>query len=177
MISYIVATMGRPHLQTTLASIECWPGDEIIVVGNVQTAERGHVRLFAHEPGGDWGSTERNYALPLARGRYVSHMDDDDVYAPGTRARLAGAAISNPHGVTIFRMRLPNGNLLWRDPVIRHGNVGTPMIFHPNDPSKLGRFGEKQDCGDLRFLESMGWKGDDIAFNPEVIAHLGQPHV
>ena len=176
MISYIVATIGRPSLQRTLESIECWPGDEIIVIGNVQTAERGHVRLFAHPPGRDWGSKERNAAMPLARGRFISHMDDDDVYVPGTRAKLALAMVDHPNGPTIFRMRLPGGGVLWNDRAIRWGNVGLPMIFHPNDPKRLGRFGVDQDCGDLRFLETMGWSAGEIAWREDVIAELGQAH-
>jgi hypothetical protein len=34
MISFIVPTIGRPSLAKTLASIECWPGDEVLLVGS-----------------------------------------------------------------------------------------------------------------------------------------------
>lgn len=176
MISFIIATIGRPSLADTLQSIECWPGDEVIVIGNVETRTDGHVRYIASPPGHDWGSTERNIATPLATGRYLSHMDDDDVYAPGTRARMADAIAQAPEKFTIFRMRLPDGSTLWRDPVVRWGNVGTPMMFMPNRPEKLGRWGEKQDCGDLHFLQTMRWHPSDIVWSPEVIAHIGQAH-
>jgi hypothetical protein len=89
MISFIVPTIGRPSLAKTLASIECWPGDEVLLVGS----PNGHTHPFAHHvpcpPGGDWGHAERNYSTPMARCRYIAHIDDDDVYAPGTRALMA----------------------------------------------------------------------------------------
>jgi hypothetical protein len=177
VISYIVATVNRPSLKATLASIECWPGDEIIVVGNVQTRAVGHVRCVSCEPGHDWGSTERNIATPLAHGKYLAHIDDDDTYAPGARMLLASAIIANPTGVSMFRMRLPNGGLLWKEREIRWGNVGTPMFFTPNNPAKMGQWGEQRDCGDLHFLQTMGWTPDEIAWRDEVLVEIGQPHV
>jgi hypothetical protein len=178
VISYIVATVGRESLQTTLESIECWDGDEIIIIGKVKTKDMGHVRCINCPPGNDWGSTERNIATKLARGRYLSHMDDDDVYAKGSRALFASAIIENPAKVTIFRMKLLSGSVLWQDPEIRHGNVGTPMILMPNDPAKMGTWGENQDCGDLRFLETMGWdRASEVAWRREVVAEIGQAHV
>lgn len=174
MISFIVATIGRPTLASTLASIELWPGDEVIVIGNVETRTDGAVRYVACPPGRDWGSTERNVATPLARGRFLSHMDDDDVYAPGARAAMARAMADNK--LTIFRMRYANGNTLWQVPELRLGNVGTPMMFMPNDPEKLGQWGERMDCGDFYFLQTMRWGPDDVAWDSTVIALVGQVH-
>lgn len=176
MISFIIATIGRPSLADTLASIECWHGDEVIVIGNVATHTEGHVRYIACPPGGDWGSTERNIATPLARGRYLAHIDDDDVYAPGHRAVMADAIARHPTVPTIFRMRLPDGSTLWDLPIIKWGNVGTPMFLTPNEPAKLGRWGEHQDCGDLRFLQTMQWRNHDVAWREDVIALVGQVH-
>lgn len=176
MISFIVATIGRASLADTLASIKCWPGDEVIVIGNVPTTTEGAVRYLTSPPGGDWGSTERNVATPLARGRYLAHIDDDDVYAPGARALMAAAITHTPDRLVIFRMRYPDGFTIWRDPIVRWGNVGTPMLLMPNVPAKLGQWGERQDCGDLHFLQTMRWSGDEIAWCPDVIAHVSQVH-
>lgn len=173
-ISFIVATLNRPSLAATLASIELWPEDELIVIGNVETRDEGQVRYIACPPGNDWGSTERNVATPLARGRYLAHIDDDDVYVPGTRALMASAMQTGQ--LTIFRMQYPDGYTLWELPVVKWGNVGTPMIFMPNDPAKLGQWGEQRDCGDLHFLQTMRWAPPEILWKPDIIAQVAQVH-
>jgi Glycosyl transferase family 2 len=176
-ISFIIATAGeRVSLQDTLASIECWPGDEVIVIGNVPTHTDGHVRYVTCPLGHDWGSTERNVATPLANGQYLAHIDDDDVYAPGHRALMAKAIEADPDALTIFKMQYPSGFTLWQDRLVRWGNVGTPMLLIPNDAAKMGLWGEQQDCGDLHFLQTMRWTPADIAWVPEVIAHVSQVH-
>lgn len=173
-VSFIVATIGRPSLEATLDSIELWPGDEVIVIGNVDTRTDGAWRYLACPPGHDWGSTERNIATPLARGQYLAHIDDDDIYAPGARAAMASAEATGR--LTIFKMRYANGNTLWNEPSIHKGNIGTPMIFMPNDPAKLGQWGERMDCGDFFFLQTMRWKADEIRWDPTVIALVEQAH-
>lgn len=175
-VSYIIATIGRPSLADTLASIECWPGDEVIVIGNVVSRTEGHIRYIACPPGHDWGSTERNIAMPLARGDYLAHIDDDDVYAPGARAAMEDAMTSAPGHLAIFRMRYANGFTLWHEPAIRYGNVGTPMIFMPNQPTKLGRWGEQMDGGDFHFLQTMEFRRDQIVWHPQVIALVKEAH-
>lgn len=172
MISFIVPTVGRPSLLKTLQSIECWPGDEVLIVGNVKESVRGAARYIPCEPGGDWGHTERNFATPLARCRYIAHIDDDDTYAPGTRAHMGDAIRTNPGRPVLFRMQYPNGITLWDEPEIRCGNVGTPMFLIPNQPTRLGRW-ESFVGGDCAFLQSSKWKADDYVWRPEIIALLG----
>ena len=176
MISFIIATIGRPSLAATLASIEIWPGDEIIVIGAVPNRVDGHIRYVSCPPGHDWGSTERNVATPLARCPYLAHIDDDDVYAPGARALMADAIASGPDRFTIFKMQYESGLVIWNDPIIRWGNVGTPMMLVPNVTAKMGQWGEKRDCGDLHFLQTMKWSGDEIVWRHDVIAHIRQVH-
>lgn len=180
MISFIVPTVCRPSLVKTLASIETWPGDEIICVSDMSLnlhmqdfiRSRLEIRCYHCSPGGDWGHTERNVATPMATGRYLAHIDDDDVYAPGTRALMADAIERTPDRPVLFRMRYPNGITLWGQPELRCGNVGTPMILIPNVPERLGRFGSFVG-GDCAYLEEMKWERDEIVWRPEVIALLG----
>lgn len=176
MITFIIATIGRPSLQAAIESIETWPDDEILVVGNVPTMTDGCIRYVSCPPGHDWGSTERNWATPLARGRYLAHLDDDDAYVPGHRALMADAITHAPDRPTLFRMRLPNGVLLWDQPILVCGQVGTPMMLIPNKPSHLGRWGEGQDCGDFAFLATMKWAHHEIVWRTDVIAQIGQAH-
>ena len=91
MISFIVASIGRPSLSQTLRSIELFPGDELIVVGAMGNTSDPRVRFIPATPGGDWGHSERNLVMPYARGQYLAHIDDDDVYVLGTRQRMEDA--------------------------------------------------------------------------------------
>lgn len=180
MITFIVPTVGRPSLAKTLSSIECWPGDEVIIVGELATLEpyvdlsdAAHGVRFLHCPrGNDWGHTERNYATPRARGRYIAHIDDDDVYAPNARAYMADAIQQTPGRPVIFRMQYPNGITLWQEPVIRCGNLGTPCFLIPNRPTMMGTW-QPFIGGDCAFLESSKWKAEDYVWREEVIAYLG----
>jgi hypothetical protein len=172
MISFIVPTIGRPSLAKTLASIECWPGDEILVVGSWNMVGDTRPRYIVHAPGRDWGHTERNFATPMAHGHYLAHIDDDDVYMPGHRALMADAIIKTPNRPVLFKMRYPNGITLWQEPELRCGNVGTPMILIPNVPEKLGRF-ESFVGGDCAYLEQAKWPREEFVWRPEVIALLG----
>ena len=171
-ISFIVPTIGRPSLTVTLKSIELRPGDEILVVGAVKEGRQGPIRYIPCEPGGDWGHTERNYATPLARGQYIAHIDDDDVYAPGTRAHMEDAMREAQGKPVLFRMRFPNGVTLWQEPVIKCGNIGTPCMLIPNRPTMLGTW-ESFVGGDCRFLETCKWKPEEYVWRKEVIALLG----
>lgn len=171
-ISFLVPSVGRSSLVKTLRSIECWPGDEILVVGSMGGIVDPRVRFIPHAPGGDWGHTERNFAMPLARGSYIAHIDDDDRYAPDTRTLMESAIRETPGRPVLFRMRFPNGITLWQEKVIQCGNVGTPMILMPNDPQKFGRW-ESFGGGDCAFLTSCKWTPEEYVWREEVIALLG----
>jgi hypothetical protein len=157
MISFIVPTIGRPSLHDTLASIETRTGDEILVIGDLIEVDDPRVRVVQCSPGQDWGARERNFATPFACGRYIAHIDDDDIYAPGTRDLMADAIEQTPDRPVLFRMRFPNGIVLWQEPVLRCGNVGTPMMLIPNMPMMLGTWGSFVG-GDCHFLETMRWR-------------------
>jgi hypothetical protein len=178
-VTYIVPTVGRPSLLRTLASIETWPGDEILIVGERRQFtdasviwQKAGVRFVQCPRGNDWGHTERNVATSQAKGQYIAHIDDDDVYAPGTRTLFESAMQAAPGRPTIFRMRFPNGITLWQDQQIRCGNLGTPCFLMPNVPSKLGTWMPFVG-GDCAFLESSKWPADEYVWRPEVIALLG----
>jgi hypothetical protein len=172
MISFLVPTIGRKSLSATLRSIETMPGDEILVIGETCPTADPRVRHIACPPGRDWGALERNYATPFAKCRYLAHIDDDDTYALGTRALMADAIAKTPAKPVLFRMQFPNGITLWQEPVLRCGNVGTPMMLIPNRPTMLGTWGSFVG-GDCNFLETMKWTPDEIVWRPEIIALLG----
>lgn len=172
MITYIVPTTGRASLITTLNSIECWNGDEILLVSDHYRVNDPRVRYVDCKPGGDWGHTERNVATPHAKGEYIAHIDDDDVYTPGSRALMENAIQQAKGNPILFRMRFPNGITLWHERQIRCGNVGTPMFLIPNVPSRLGEW-QSFVGGDCAFLETSKWAPSDYVWRPEIIALLG----
>lgn len=85
---------------------------------------------------------------------------------------MADAIDRTPDCPVLFRMQYPNGLTLWQEPVLRCGNVGTPMILIPNAPEKLGRFLPFVG-GDCAYLESMKWDRSEIVWREEIIALLG----
>lgn len=172
MITFIVATIGRPSLLQTLRSIECWPGDEILMVSNKYRTSDPRVRYVDCAPGHDWGHTERNFAQQHARGQYIAHIDDDDLYAPGARTFMEDHIHKHPSQPALFRMRAPNGITLWRDEKIYCGNVGTPQILMPNRSEMFGTWGSFVG-GDCAFLESCKWVPEDYVWRSEIVALLG----
>lgn len=172
-ISFIVPTIGRASLARTLASIETWPGDEILVVGQLGAVTLSPAcRYTSCAPGDDWGMAERNLGMSVAQGEYLSFMDDDDWYAPKARPLLDDAIRAAPTRPLIFKMQYPHGGTLWQDREIRCGNVGTPMIVVPNDPAKLGTWGPGY-VGDLGFYETLKWAPEAFVWREEILAHLG----
>lgn len=172
MITFIVPTVGRPSLIRTLNSIECWNGDEILIVSDGFRVRDPRARFIDCKPGGDWGHTERNFATPFAKGKYIAHIDDDDIYAPGSRALMEDAITKAANKPILFRMRFPNGITLWREKEIKCGNVGTPMFLMPNEQEKFGQW-KSFLGGDCAFLESSKWDPSEYMWRPEVIALLG----
>lgn len=175
-LSYIVPTIGRDTLKRTLDSIELRAGDEILLVGELcpEWVKPSPTLRFIECPrGNDWGHSERNYAIPFARGTHIAQIDDDDWYAPGARDLIQSAIDANPDRPAFFRMRYPSGTELWREPVLAFGNVGTPMGIIPNVPERLGLF-KSYHGGDFAFYASCLWDMNEIAWRPEVIVELGK---
>ncbi len=180
-LSVVVGTLGRPSLAATLLSIasQRLPGDETIVVSSdplvsVLATEHGcrFVRIAA--PGGDWGDTERQAGMEHATGDYVCFLDDDDVHVPGARQIIEDAIAATPATPLMFRMRFGDSDyILFLDPEIRLGNVGTPMIVLPNDPAKLGKWGRRLERGgDYDFIRTMKWRPDEVVWVRQIIAQV-----
>lgn len=170
-ISLVIATVSRPTLARSLNSLvgQDWrEGDEVLVIGDgPQPVAKELCGLFAksvpirylENPGqtGMWGHHPRNWVLDkgLCRGDYLMALDDDDEYTEDAirvaRQAFAECPRPRPH---VFRMSgHPAVGTVWKEPVMRAGNLGTPCLALPNDPTKLGRYGLRY-AGDFDFAES-----------------------
>ena len=158
--SVIVPTAGRKTLLGTLDSIvgQLEPGDEVIV------------RASRDE---DFGNAARQSVIERAKGTHLVFMDDDDQFARGAFRTIRRFAEEHPNRIGIFRMRYDNGLSLWTEPVVRLGNVGTPMFCVPNS-GKLGswRAGGIPRHGDFEFLRgTIALQGEPL-FRPEIVAFV-----
>ncbi len=154
--SIIVATSGRDTLTRTLASLapQLEHGDELLVIRNDEAP---------------WGHATRDEALGRAKGSHLWFMDDDDIAADLALAEIRIAVSKQPDAVHIFRMK--QGNLiLWRQPVVRIGNVGTPMMVIPNVPGKLGRWGTVYEADGHFIAETLAIRGDEPVFHEQIVA-------
>jgi hypothetical protein len=163
-VSYIVPTIGRPTLQRALDSIELWPGDEILVAQN-------------DTPDGGWGAHERNVAVPQAKGGWLAFLDDDDIFLPGARAAHAlginSAIRRRSIAPIIFKMRYAGtGDVVWKTPELFYGNVGTPMMLVPNDPSHLRPEFSARHGQDWDYLEGSKWPRRVFQWRGEVVAEI-----
>ena len=159
-ISFVIPSIGRKSLQRTVGSIEKRDGDEIIVVQHTP-------------PSGTWGNAERKEGIAKAKGDYIAFIDDDDYYVKGHREIMAKAIDKNPGKPHLFRMKYPNGDILWRTKEMISGNIGSPMILVPNQPGMFYRFQfpGATNMGDYYFVAR--WKFPETIWEEEIIALLG----
>ena len=134
------------------------PGDELLVDRNVD---------------GDMGSEARNRLLRKATGSHLVFLDDDDEFTRGGLERMRRFADTNPDRIGIFRMRLPSGDLIWREPVFEYGCVGSPTMIVPNRYGELGSWRQTSLGNDWNFLEeTVRLQGAEPIFVDEVVAAL-----
>jgi glycosyltransferase involved in cell wall biosynthesis len=167
--SIIVPTRGRRSLRATLDSIveQLEPGDEILV-----SCSRAN----------DFGDSARQSLVERARGSHLVFIDDDDQFARGAFAAMRSFVREYPDRIGIFRMRYPDGRVLWREPVVRRGNVSTQMFCVPNVPGKLGswactgvrvsRSGRRYDLADYAFIAETIALQEEPVFREEIVAHI-----
>lgn len=160
-ISFIVPTKGRPSLQKTIESINLWPGDELLVIKH-------------NPPSGNWGNSERQEGTDRAKCDFLAYMDDDDVYTTGHREIMDKAIRENPKNYPImFKMKYPNGRVLWDRKKIACGNVSTQMFLVPNIKDNLHRWEPTRFAADFIFADKWAWPAKLTLWREEIIAYLG----
>jgi glycosyltransferase involved in cell wall biosynthesis len=154
-LSIIIASSGRPSLRAAVDSVlhQLRPGDEVLVDVN-DTAP--------------WGHRARNLAMPRAKGDALLFLDDDDCYIDGAldvMRKAVEVVDDRPH---IFRMRYPEGPVIWTEATLRLGMVSTQMICVPNIPEKLGVWKEDAYEGDWYFIKETVEKMGQPCFHSEI---------
>lgn len=167
-ISFILPTTGRQTLQRTLASIETYPGDEMIVLRQSEPLPN------------DYGNYSRNKGMDMASGDYLAFIDDDDMYVPHHREIMAKAIAENTHSrPIIFKIKFnDNGRVIWRKPEFWPQNFGSPCLLVPNTKSHLATWpttGTKKvlRLGDFYFMDRLKWSRTHYIWRDEIIALIG----
>ena len=149
-ISILIPTAGRDTILYcihTLSQQELIDGDEILFIGDgpqkeveQQIEALGPPFRYVEGPHtNDWGHSQINLGLTLARADFIMTTDDDDGYYPraieSVRAKLTSPG---PH---LFRFVTNDRILVWRS--VDHGFVGESLlgghnIVLPNIPGCRG---------------------------------------
>ena len=125
---------------------------------------------------GCWGHSIRNKFQGTFHTDYISNFDDDDVYAENCMLQVRQDIKENFGKLLMYKFRNCDG-IQWREPVIKHGNVGTPTGLIPNDPSILGTWGEFAG-GDAYFYETTRDKiGNNNIVWKDFLIYKTRPHV
>ena|SRR3990167_3907052 len=160
-ISFIVPTIGRASLKKTLASIELWPKDELLVIQH-------------NPPSRNWGNAERQEGTDKAKCDYLAFIDDDDTYVPMHRLIQDAVLRDNIYDYPVmFRMRYPSGRILWQTKSIDCGNIGAPMFLVPNIKKNLHKWELTRSAADFIFADKWTWSAKLTIWREEVIALLG----
>ena len=184
-LSIIIPTIGRQELRRILEELapQLSPQDEVLVIGDGpqpkarEIAGRfdSRVKYWEHGPDHCWGYPQRNWAMPRASGSHLMFFDDDDRCAPTALQHIRDAARANPGRPLMFREVHEEG-LIWVRKRVELSNVSTQLFVVPNDPTKLGAWGQRY-VGDYDFVVStlaLYPGGDEaLVWREEVIAVHG----
>jgi glycosyltransferase involved in cell wall biosynthesis len=190
-LSIVTPTQGRPTLERMIASgrDQLLPGDEWLVVIDAHEMAREAVYAVARRVGAacpqcralsldvgyhDHGHSQINHGMEEARGDWLVHMDDDDVFTVGAldAIRRAIAALDGPRPL-LFRFEAPFGRrpLIWqRAGVLAPGTVGGHCLVHPNIAGAIGHFTSRYE-GDYDCIrETLDLWGGRVEWVDAVIA-------
>jgi glycosyltransferase involved in cell wall biosynthesis len=163
--------MLRRSMQSALHQLQ--EGDELLVAADTtdspldavrelcgrlgQEAPEGTcVRFVPHTPGHhDYGHSQLNHAISVARGEYITGCDDDDVWCEDAfeAIREEAGKLPNPAPL-LFRFRSYHGPTFWLVPgLLGEGLIGGHCAVFPNIPGKLGQWGARYE-GDWDYIES-----------------------
>ena len=199
-LSIIIPTpgQGRPlkRCLRSIASQPLLPGDEVLVVGDclddphpdtgladvrALVADFGpqYKFLYTLPVEHDFGHTQINIGMHVAKGDYLVFQDDDDVFTEGAFGSIRNAAEEHPGRPLMFRFVTRFRTLVWgAHPVLAQDHVGGHCFVVPNQKEHLAPWSERYQ-GDWDFIRGTldKWPGGDkaVVWREEVIA-LARPN-
>lgn len=177
MLTVIIPCCDRPSLEDTLKSTE--KAEKVIIVGDGDcplskkiASKFSNVSYYEIDETGDFGASQRNFAMRLVKTPLISFLDDDDVYVKEGVERII--SYSKLDCINLFKVKIQN-KLVWDKMVIEYGNLTTGGIVVPNSPEKLGvwtcRYGTDYDFFTMTY-NLMGKKVNYVDF----ILTITRPH-
>lgn len=172
-VSVFITTLGRPTLTDMLNSLvdELHDVDYLYIgidgrehfdkVNNILQPFYSRFKctiipLYLQYNLGSWGHKLINQFKDTLKGDYIMFADDDDIYIKGSFEKIRRVMnIINKDRVALFKFynNYATKDVVWKDPVLRVGNVGKVSGLIPNVPDKLGELGYHYE-GDFEFYKN-----------------------
>ena len=147
-LSVVIPTVGRPGLRLTLESISAQPeseGVEVLVVADTfggYSSELVRARTIVEYQGYRWcehdagrhcvGQPQRTYGARTATAPFVWFSQDDNIAAPDALAAIELAIDKQPRiRPLFFRFLSYWREEIWREPVLRLGNIDADCLVFP----------------------------------------------
>lgn len=191
-VTVVMPTLGRSTLRRAVSSVvdQLEDDDELIVVGDAAVDHRAWdvvagfqparvLYVEARRPGSVFGNAQRDFGMELAAGRtsHLMFLDDDDVWEHGALDKVRWAVGDSLQHAHLFRCMWgpghhAHGTVLWADPQVREGNVGTPMVVLPNRAYERSwwDFNRRGVVSDFGFLSAAIGECAGEVFHEPVIA-------
>jgi glycosyltransferase involved in cell wall biosynthesis len=179
-LSVLIPTpgQGRP-LKRCLKSIvsqPLTPGDEVLVIGDVTDGPLPEVAALVADFGPqfhyhpytngahDFGHSQLNEGMILAKSEYIVFNDDDDVFVEGAFDAIRTAAAAHPGAPLMFRFVTRFRTLLWATKEIKQDWVGGHSFVVPNAKARLAPWTPRYQ-GDYDHIRGTvdNWPGKDAA--------------
>lgn len=191
-LSIVVTCIGRPSLGRLLDSIPENHGIEVLVVPDthanaeadftaaireIRPVFENRVRWLEYDAGyHNWGHPQRQYGDSMATGEWLLHSQDDNQFHPSAFSDIWFSICEQPHPRPIlFKVHTWQAGTIWKAPLLVEDNVDADCIVCPNNPAKLGVWGDIYQ-GDYVFISQTAALYDgDVAWNPQLIQwHAGK---
>ena len=148
MLTVIVPCSNRVSLRETLISTKL--AEQVLCVAdgpcNVSreiAKQFLNVKYYEIEETGDFGASQRNFGMRLAKTPFISFLDDDDVYVKDGIDKIL--TLSKMNALNLFKVRFKL-RTIWDTYQVAYGNLTTGGIVVPNIPEKLGVWTGRYGC-------------------------------
>ena len=185
-ISILIPTAGRdtlPYVMQTISQQALVEGDEVLIIGDgaqkeveAQVEAIGPPFRYVQGPHtNDWGHSQLNLGIGLAKGDWLAFTDDDDGYLPRAIETVREVIAKKAYSPHIFRFYTNDRHLVWRsrdNGSIEETLVGGHNLVIPNHAGKVGE-GAWTDRyrGDLDYVRAVldSYPRRDWQWRPEIL--------